>query len=29
MARTPITAFGEEESTDEDGSVDASLLPPG
>ena len=29
MARTPISAFGEEEATDDDGSVDASLLPPG
>ena len=29
MARTPISAFGEEETTDEDGLVDASLLPPG
>jgi len=29
MARTPISAFGEEETTDEEGSVDASLLPPG
>ena len=29
MARTPISAFGEEETTDTDGPVDASLLPPG
>jgi len=29
MARTPILAFGEEETTDTDGPVDASLLPPG
>jgi len=29
MARTPISAFGEEETTDKDGAVDASLLPPG
>jgi acetolactate synthase-1/3 small subunit len=29
MPRTPISAFDEEEATDEAGPVDASLLPPG
>ena len=29
MPRTPISAFDEEEATDEGGPVDASLLPPG
>jgi len=27
MARTPISAFGVEETTDNDGPVDVSLLP--